>query len=164
MENFIIEKKSNFSVNFYNVTFHEDDPAPSLIDGDYFISPPVIPAVNHTPALEVKASDKVYPNKGTKLPYPDLVEFKFKCRSDKDPSLQGIYNYEITQYFKNETANPNVWQPIDILYQYSTNLGGSNSIFSVSKKSAVNGSSSFVNFRLEDPTTNFQLDPLKNCH
>lgn len=152
------------NVNFYNVTFQEDNCAPSLVEGEYFLSPPVIPSINHIPALEVKASDMVHPNKGTLLPFPDKIEFKWKCRSDKDPALQGTYNYDIIQYFKDETANPNVWQPIDILYQYSTNLGGANSIYSVSKKSASNNSSSFVNFRIDDPTTSFQLDPLLNCH
>lgn len=150
------------NVNFYNVTFQEGTCMPSRVDGPYHAGRPL---ALHVPADPTEATKFVSPGKGTQLKNPDEIYFGFDCRARTNPSLEGVYNYEIDQFYLNKDITAfDDWKRFEILYQFSSNLGGENSIFGVSKKSATNPAhTSFKNYRVNDLTTSFQFEPLLNC-
>lgn len=157
-------------VNFYNVTFQEDNVMPT-INGPYFVPADMVP---HIPANPVQASDIVFPNKGTRLPNQDIISSYNYCRlspgipNSRDASLRGSYKYDITQYYLNQSGG-NIWQAFDILEQdfhniISDNIPANNSRNLIRKRSSISGVEVLEFFSLQDPSTAINLAPPLGCN
>lgn len=122
------------TVNFYKVRIREEE-AIGLPSGEYFSIPQNIPL--HEANILTPCKDLVFPGKGTKVMIADNIYTNFRCRSDRDPNLQGKIEWNIPNLYRDEIGL------VDIFFGYTLesgeNLGGSsNPVFITSKVNSSN--------------------------